>query len=107
VMSPSFRMRRDDGAGRSTGSWAGRTGRNGSVTRRRDNDRGASTMFITKRSISRRAILRGIGRDLDVAVPRRDAAGLDGGSGADAALRGHIRTARRAARLLGAGHDRG
>ena len=65
-------------------------------------------MFITNRALSRRTILRGMGAAVGAAVPRRHGARLRlGGRGNPGApIRRRVRSARRAARLLGSDDDR-
>ena len=62
-------------------------------------------MFITKKHISRRTILRGAGATLALPLAGRDDSGLDGAGAnrghAEAALRRLLCAARHGARLLG------
>ncbi len=67
-------------------------------------------MFISKKHIPRRTVLRGAGAMLALAVPRRDGAGAGAagavGRGSETAVRRPVRSARGGARILGAGKGR-
>ena len=96
VKSPAFQMNMKPAAARTEQQRAARV--SGDAT---------EVMFLTKKHISRRTVLRGAGATLalpllDAMVPAAHGAGADRGR-AEAAVRRPVRAARRGAGLLGAG----